>query len=290
MLNTTVQPRQQGSAVIARRFTFGVPSGKAEGEVFHIAEPRRVTAAAVACNPESLLSGQDLPKPGSLDIVWIPPDFNEAAAMERTAEEWVCEGLHTSRRRPVRAGVRSVRVVWHDTRALVFARAENLNEVLDAILRFTVVEREMASIESEFRSLWEKIAADSPLTSSAVAPNRECQKYVGGMSQRASDLRARLLRVTTALKQVDPSISETSVRLYSELALAADLFERADLADEPTQFALSFYELADTRLFDAKSLSNEVRHAVTGHVLETMIVLILLTELLVFVFDYHMIK
>ena len=76
------------------------------------------------------------------------------------------------------------------------------------------------------------------------------------------------LRVSKALEQLDPALGKSSKRLYSELASAAVLWDRLDPLDEPIQFTLDQYELANTRLIDAKTAEMDHSHAMIGHVLE----------------------
>ena len=87
------------------------------------------------------------------------------------------------------------------------------------------------------------------------------------------------LRVSKALEQLDPALGKSSKRLYSELANAAVLWDRVEPLGEPIQFTLDQYELANTRLIEAKSAAREHSHAMIGHVLEVGIIVLLFYQI-----------
>ena len=98
------------------------------------------------------------------------------------------------------------------------------------------------------------------------------------LTELATRMQIVYLRVSKALEQLDPALSKSSKRLYSELAGAAVLWDRLDPLDEPIQFALDQYELANARLIDAGTTARDHSHAMIGHVLEVGIILLLLYQ------------
>jgi hypothetical protein len=79
------------------------------------------------------------------------------------------------------------------------------------------------------------------------------------------------LRLQTALEQLDPTLSGTSKRMFADLVEAAALHDRVEMLEDPIQFALDHYELANWRL-------TEIGAARTGKFLEVLIVIILLAD------------
>jgi hypothetical protein len=188
------------------------------------------------------------------------------------------------RRLPVRAGIRTVRVFWHDGRALLYAAPEQVNDALDAIVRFTSVEREISALESAIAVNWSTIESDASLTHSVGRREQRRQSHVDAMMRLATRMQMSRLRVERALEQLDPRLTESSKRLYAELSLAAAQHDRLDQIDEPIQFTLDHYELANTRLIEARNAAQDRAHSLTGHFLEIVVVLLLFAELMATLF------
>jgi hypothetical protein len=96
------------------------------------------------------------------------------------------------------------------------------------------------------------------------------------------------MRIETALEQLDPTLAEPSKRLYGELAIAAGLYDRAPRLGDPVQFASDHYELANTRLIEAKNATAERTNFLIGHILESLIIVLLLAELTALLYEIQL--
>ena len=130
------------------------------------------------------------------------------------------DGASSVRQTPVRATIRTVRVIWHDTRALIYTNAEQLQGAIDAVIRFTIAERETTALERAMDSTWASMDADAPLTYAVTSRQQKQQQHVNELTELATRMKAMYLRVSKALEQLDPALGELSKRLYSELASA----------------------------------------------------------------------
>jgi len=244
-----------------------------------IKEPRNVNAVLTPIDMEEALASGRLESGGSLTIVWMPPGVNTPPSIEHDVETWMRDGASSARQTPVRATIRTVRVIWHDTRALIYTNAEQLQGAIDAVIRFTIAERETTALERAMDSTWASIDADASLTHAVTSRQQKQQQHVNELTELATRMKAMYLRVSKALEQLDPALGESSKRLYSELASAAVLWDRVEPLGEPIQFALDQYELSNTRLIEAKTAAMENSHALIGHALEVGIIVLLLCQL-----------
>ena len=64
----------------------------------------------------------------------------------------------------MRADVRTLRVVWDESRALIYASNSDIRSALDAIARFSVAQKEALALEATMRSAWASIDTDTGLT------------------------------------------------------------------------------------------------------------------------------
>ena len=112
-----------------------------------IKEPRNVNAVLTPVDVEEALASGRTESGGSLMIIWMAPGVNTPPSIEHDVEAWMRDGASSVRQTPVRATIRTVRVIWHDSRALIYTNAEQLQDAIDAVVRFTVADRETTALE-----------------------------------------------------------------------------------------------------------------------------------------------
>jgi hypothetical protein len=288
MLHALTQPEQQGSRAQAWLVAFQEQSDATHSDMIVVAEPRNVAALLSPSDIADVLSDAAATNSEALTIIWMPLEAGGQGNSE--LESWVRAGGASSKSAPVRASVRTARAIWRDGRALVYANSELLHDALDALVRFTIAERETTRLEQAMRSAWAPICADAELTHAFMPGDQKRQQHVNNMTEAATRMKTANLRLNAALAQVDPALSEPSKRLFSELILAANLYDRLENLEEPIQFALDHYEVVNTRLIDARHAAKEMSNFTLGHILETMIVLLLIGELLVSLYGIRLFR
>jgi hypothetical protein len=240
----------------------------AEASVLVLDEPREIVAVS---EPIDLAdAGGDGRPEGAFDIVWLPPSAGSTLDLEKRLEA-ESTGSDGRRRPPIRASLRSVRVVWTDSCALIAAPADQLDDSIDAVVRFTLAERAMTGIEREMNALWPEIDAVKPLTHSVKRRQLGEQRKLDALTERSTDLNVEFMRLEKAIEQLDPRLASGSKRLYAELALQAGIHDRLEALGEPVDYADELFERANSRL-------TEARHAWTGFYLEALIVVVLAAE------------
>jgi len=208
-------------------------------------------------------------------VIWVPADSVNSQDMERQMERmWPAEG-QGSQERLIRAGIRTSRVFWSDDRAIIFAAAEQSMDAIDAVLRFTIAERQTRALERQMTEMWSAINEHTSLVHAVKTRHQRFQKTVNMMTERATLMAAASLRLATALEQLDPALNSASKRLYAELVLQGGIYERLEMLEDPIEFAMDHYELANTRLIEAKTSTMEFRF-------EFLICVLLASELITF--------
>ncbi len=91
----------------------------------------------------------------------------------------------TAKSTPIRAGVRTVRVVWNHDRAVIYTGPEQLQSAIDAVVRFNVVQNDALKLEREMDSTWASIDAEAASTHSATSKDQR-QASVLEMSELAT--------------------------------------------------------------------------------------------------------
>ena len=129
-------------------------------ETIEIAEPRKVTAALAPLDASVAFEQGEPETAGGLTVVWLSSGVKTPAAIEREADEWLRAGGARRREANVRADVRTVRVLWGENRALIYASPGDIRVALDATIRFALVQREALALEATMKSAWASIDAD----------------------------------------------------------------------------------------------------------------------------------
>jgi hypothetical protein len=235
-----------------------------------INEPNNVVAVASPIELTDALAMAAGPGDGSLLVIWVPSATGSAVDLESRLHAWIRRDLAPNQS-PVHASIKTVRVNCTETRSVVYAPSELLSDTMDAVARFALAARQTSALEARMAATWPQIKAHTPLTHAVTRVQLRLQPQVDALTEQATEMKAMHLRLQTALEQLDPTLSGTSKRMYADLVEAAALHERVEMLEDPIQFALDHYELANWRL-------TEIGAARKGHVLEVLIVVILLAD------------
>lgn len=244
-------------------------------ETIEIAEPRNVIAALSPLAPSYALAKTSPEETAdALTVVWLPPGVNTPSTIERDADEWM-RGAGAQRKETiVRADVRTVRVVWDESRAVIYAGQSDIHYALDAIVRFSVAQKQALTLEAAVKSAWASIAADADLTHAVRQRDQRRQRHVNEMTEIAARRKIIWLRVSRSIEQLDPSLADPSKRLFAELVSAAALYDRMEMLEDPIQFAMDQYGLANTRLTEANQAHKELMHSIIGYIVIIMLLII----------------
>jgi len=243
-------------------------------ETIEIAEPRSVTALLIPLAPADALARLGPRPAGALTVVWMAPGANTPATIERDVDEWM-RGAGTERKEvSVRAEVRTLRVVWDESRAVIYANQGDLPFALDAILRFSLVQREALALEATMKSTWAALESDAALTHALRPRDQRRQRHINEMTEVTTRMKMAWLRVSRSIEQLDPALAEPSKRLFAELVSAASLYDRVDMLEAPLQFALDHYEISNTRLIDMNLARLERLSSIFGYGIIIVLLLI----------------
>ncbi|ABS66792.1 hypothetical protein [Xanthobacter versatilis] len=239
------------------RFLDAPPSqvaGLGEADVFTVEEPRKVFVVAEPVDATAPPSRFDDTSGRSLALLWMPPlafDGCDNAWLEGVPLEGPKDGG-----RVVRAGLRTARVVWTNARAIIYASPDQFEDARDALIRFTILERNVCDIERHMPEVWASINRNVKLTHT-IHPGdlRRNGTKVGRMTELVTEMNSQALHNDSALEQLNPTLSPGSKRLFAELALQADLYDRLEALAEPLDFAFEYHEVLNTRIIEASQWS-----------------------------------
>lgn len=193
-----------------------------------------------------------------------------------------CERVGT----PVNAHVRSVllslhgaHVIWQPNLLVVVAAAERMQTVCRAAVLATCAELELRSIEQTLDARWDAVTADARLAFEFTERDVARKPELGERFQQTVVLRARFERLApqAIVPHVHPPTlaSQIGERLRERLRMA----ERLELADGKLEAQERVYELCSQR-------TGEFMVARTGHMLEWVIIVLLLSQTVLLVIEF----
>lgn len=234
-------------------------------EAIEIVEPRNVTALLAPLAPSDALAPAGPQTAGALTVIWMPPGANAPATIERDVDEWVRGAGAETKEANARAEVRTLRVAWGESRAVIYSNEGDLRFALDAILRFSVVQREALALEATMKSTWALMEPDAALTHALTPRDQKRQTHVNEMTEVVARMKMAWLRISRSLEQLNPALADPSKRLFAELGSAASLYDRVETLEAPVQFALDHYEICNTRLIDMNIARLERLSSIFGY-------------------------
>jgi hypothetical protein len=259
----------------AWRVTFAETAPPDETPYVVVLEPDRAVAIRRPVDVDEALAEAPAGEPGNgIDLIWMPPAVGSSQDIERSLEP-PPRTAGESRRPPIRANLRSSRVVWTNARAMIATAPDQLADAMDAVIRFTLAERHTIELERDMTEVWPQIEAFKALTHRVTRRQLAQQSKIDALTERATRMKVNLLRLQAAVEQLDPRLTSGSKRLYAELVLQAGVSARLEMLEDPVGFAGEHFERANTRLIEA-------RNALTGFYLEALIIVVLAAEFAAF--------
>ncbi len=228
----------------AWRVTFKAPTTEADFGSLVPDAPRPFVAVREEFNVTDALDALT-PKLESTEfvVIWAPPG---ATTVEHGVESWV--GTPSP---PLRASISTIRVLWSNNRAVLFCAAEAFESGYDAVVRFTVIMREVCSLDEQMADVWRSVNKHLHLVHASIARGK--RKEVNQAYEKAVELKLMFLRTQTSLEQLSTKLDSTSKRLCAEMILAANLHDRLEMMENSIQFVNDHYEIVNTRLFESKN-------------------------------------
>lgn len=262
----------------AWRISFRSPAIPAGAPLVSVREPRELAAYADPIPADVTPMEHD---GNTLFVLWAPPGATLAPDREKA---WLDADRPDGDRdrRVIKAGIRTIQIAWAEDRAVVYSDREHLGPALDAVVRFTLAERETFDLEREMSEIWPRMKEHTPLTYGRLPRRlrRAREAEVAELTERATQMTSTLLLLQNALEQLDPTLENNAKRLYAELVLQAQIYERIELLEDPIEFAMEHYELINERMLDTRIASNEL-------LMEATIIAVLLLEVVVIIAEYQ---
>lgn len=275
-LEANTQAADNASALRAWRVEFaeGLKAPPDGVETIEIAEPRSVTALLAPVAPSDALAQAGPDSAGAFTVIWIPSGADALEATDRNVDEWMHSAGGMRKQTTVRAEVRTLRVVWGESRAAIYANEGDLPVALDALLRFTVAQRAALALEADMTSTWAAIEADTALTYALVMHDLKMQEHVNRMTELTTRMKMVWLRIFRSLEQFDPLLTDPSKRIFAELASTGALYDRMETLENPVQFALDHYEISNTRLIDMYLARIDRVNSIFGYGIITILLIV----------------
>ena len=211
---------------------------------------------------------------GGIELLTVPLASPLAPDLNRQLEAW--PGAGQARGSIIEASLRSTRVLAGTARAAVFSKADQMDEAVDATLRFMAAQRSAALLERDVEVNLDAMAAYAvPATKTAVPDPRSRQARM----HDALGTKVAWIGLQRSLEQFDPAIPAHARRLFADLCQSARLPDRMECLEEPIHAVYDYYDAEAWRRDDQGHFNVTI-------VAELLILVVLIAELGVMVAQY----
>jgi hypothetical protein len=239
--------------------------------------PIPLQGAAILLSADGKSTSDGLP---TIDVLSIPTSI-EATSDEATlaaAEGWLNATAVSGDEPSLRMTLQAAQIMWRPGRLAMIAPADRLIAMRDALLTAAYLEAELAGIERALGAAWPQLEADVPHAFEFAAAALSQRRRLRQRFQDALLLRAKLARLgphVHAPHLHPPTLaSQVAERFRDRTRLA----HRHEFLDEQLQVFERVYENCGQRASDFTLTRS-------GNALEWIVILLLLTQTLLLVFD-----
>jgi hypothetical protein len=169
-------------------------------------------------------------------------------------------------------------ICWTPSRCAILAAPERLDALRNAMVEASFVEAELRNLERTVAAFWPQLEADTPHAFEFDERSSRRKTELKQRFQQVTDCRARLARLSTFVSSPHVHPPTLASQINERLRDRVRMTHRYDCLDDQLDVCERVYELCGQRASDYKL-------ARTGHMLEWMIIILLLTQVLLWGFE-----
>ncbi|TWT61076.1 hypothetical protein [Rubinisphaera italica] len=236
--------------------------------------PVAMNRKAISVSPEEIQSEES-----DLTLLVVPSSISLEMEKVTAIREWVEGDNHATEPISLMLSLQHVQILWSPNRIAIVAEAKRVETVQRAMIEASFYVSELMNIEFEISQRWPQLEEDIPIAfqydQKLIGKKKELmQKF-----QSIYSFRAHLARITPFLlcpHVYPPTLaSQVGERLRERMRVE----DRVEFISDQLEVYEEVYELCSQRI-------NDHQHAYKGHTLEWMIIILLLVQILLSVFDY----
>lgn len=169
-------------------------------------------------------------------------------------------------------------ICWTPSRCAILAAPERLDALRNAMVEASFVEAELRDLERAVAAFWPQLESDTLLAFEFDERSSRRKAELKQRFQEVTDCRARLARLSTFVSSPHVHPPTLASQINERLRDRVRMTHRYDCLDDQLDVCERVYELCGQRASDYKL-------ARTGHMLEWMIIILLLTQVLLWGFE-----
>lgn len=235
-------------------------------------EPRAAWAIARSVDAKGALANDIAAPPDGNGFVFVFVQSGSATAYEiqKQAERWMAsrpgepDGI-------LEVVFRGERLLWRPGRALCIGTPQLANDMLAAVIHFSMCERELARLEQQAEAARATLEDDKHLSNDLGWRDIARRPHVDAMTRSALEMRLRFLRIDKALDAPSAALSGAAQRVFIELALLATAKNRLSRIDALIEVLLEHYKFINDRF-------SEYRYFFREYIVVALILLFMLAQ------------
>jgi hypothetical protein len=243
-------------------------------------QPRSGVAVEEAATLADLLADRPWPEPtDQLVVVFVPKAA--AAEWQKVGAGWLDPPGHPDAAPAVVIEREGQAIHWRPGRAVVLARVEHPEAVLDALADFAFHEGELRRLEQALAACEAGAEADVARAHRIRSRDRKSWPRLGEMIEHLSRMRLAYARLEPRLARPSRSLPLEARRVAARLARRAEVESRLEAFSDRLEACEDLYEGANDRVADHRWYRS-------GHALEIAIIALLVLEVVVMTADFYL--
>ena len=250
-------------------------SDRAVGQTLVTEFPAAFRQFAVVCRGDASSATNLDP---SVDVLTVPAATHQCAELQEIAHLWV-DAARSDREAPTQMlTLHGAQIVWNRARIAILAPADRLPAVRRAVIEAFWYDLELSAVEQALETVWPQLERDTSLAfefdEKALPRRKELRKlYVQVMTLRSRQ--TRLSPYVHCPHVHPPTLASQIAERFRERAM---MYHRHEVLGQQLEVCERVYETCGQR-------ASEFAQARTGHMLEWIIIVLLLTQILLWGFE-----
>lgn len=268
----------------SKKLPDSLPAGSAVESIAYVSAdsnlPHELVKFPAALQTKAVsLNGAADSHPTDVSLLTVPAAGLQSEATLASVRDWVGDPNNNGDAASLLMSLQNVQVMWSPERIAVIAESDRLQTVRAAMVEVNHYIAELAAIEAEIDSMWPHYEADLAAAFDYDDKTAHRRKELSQRFQQTYKLRARLARITPLLLTPHKYPPTLASQVGERLRERVHVEDRVEYVSDKIEVFEELYEMCNQR-------ANDHQHAKSGNTLEWVIIVLLIFQLLVAVFDY----
>ncbi len=244
-----------------------------------VALPNAFHTYAVLANSDNLLRVDHAQQsPTQFEFLTIPTANHQTPELQSVATDWVDAASQNSSVPMHMMTLQGAQVFWNESRVAILAPAERLESLRQALIEVCWYDAELSELERKLGDSWPHLEADAPLAFTFEEKSLSRRSELQQRFQRIVEIRSRQTCLSPHVHCPHLHPPTLASQVNERFRERTRLFHRHEILGQQLEVFERTYEAIGQR-------SSDFIQSRIGHMLEWIIIVLLVTQILIWGFE-----